>query len=155
MKRFKTSLFGYKKKEVKNYLDGLLKEIQEKTDQKDEEILQLNGKLKDLSLHYQEIKKKEDGILEEKEKISQAFIKANQASSEIIESAKKSAKQEVEELEAYAERERERIVDLKKELKYLRESARNILVRYEDSIVKLTADRQDAEDTGKGTEGEV
>lgn len=138
MKKFKSAMFGYRKKDVRRYLDHMLKEHADTISAKDEEIAQLSRKLCETNALYQGIKRKEDSINEEREKISQAFLRASRAGEEMIEEARIQAKKEVEDLETYAEKEREKIVCLKRELKYLKESAKTILARYDEAMAQVT-----------------
>ncbi|MCK5811826.1 MAG: DivIVA domain-containing protein [Clostridiales bacterium] len=133
-KRFSSSMSGYNKKEVDSYLKNIFDDFEEKLVEKDVEINKLVGQLKDLSQKYENIKIKEDQIDIEKEKISKALVRADETYAQIINDAKREALVETEHLENKAEEQREKVVDIKKELLELREAAYKMLDKYKNAI---------------------
>ncbi len=136
-KRFSSSISGYNKNEVDSYLKNVFDDFEQKLVEKDGEINKLLGQLKDLSQKYEDIKIKEDQIELEKEKISKALIRADETYAQIINDAKKEAKIETESLEKRAEMQREKIVDIKKELLELREAAYLMIDKYKKTIDEI------------------
>jgi vacuolar-type H+-ATPase subunit H len=63
-------------------------------------------------------------------------MKANELSDQIVKEAKDTAFKEVAELEVRAEEEREKIVDIKKQLAALQASAAKLLEKFSDSLDK-------------------
>lgn len=133
-KRFQNSMFGFNKEAVNTYVENLTKDYEEKLTSKDSEIEKLMNQLKNVSKKYEEIKLEEERILTEKEKISKALVSANEKAEKIVEEAKERVMAEVVELEAAAEKEREKIVDIKRELKEMKSEASIILEKYEKAI---------------------
>ncbi len=136
-KRFQSSMFGFNKGSVNTYIESLTRDYEEKLTSKDLELEKMIAQLKNVSKKYEEIKLEEERILTEKEKISQALISANEKADKIIDEAKKRVAAEVVELEAVAENEREKIVDIKRELMEMKKEASAILGKYEKSINTL------------------
>ncbi|MCK5757589.1 MAG: DivIVA domain-containing protein [Clostridiales bacterium] len=136
-KRFQSSMFGFNKGTVNTYIENLTKDYEEKLTSKDLEIEKLISQLKKVNKKYEEIKLEEERILTEKEKISQALVSANEKADKIVEDAKERITAEVVELEATAENEREKIVDIKRELKEMKAEASGILEKYEKAINEI------------------
>ncbi|MCD6322200.1 MAG: DivIVA domain-containing protein [Clostridiales bacterium] len=136
-KRFQSSMFGFHKGTVNTYIENLTRDYEEKLTSKDLEIEKLVSQLKKVNRKYEEIKLEEERILTEKEKISQALVSANEKAEKIIEDAKEQIEAEVVELEAVAENEREKIVDIKRELKEMKAEASGVLRKYEKVINEI------------------
>jgi len=136
-KKFKATMMGYDKDEVDSYLKNVFEDFENKLIEKDEEIIKLLSQIKVLTKKYDSIKVKEDQLDTEKNKISKALVRADETYAKIIEDAKKEAKAEVENLEKKAEEEREKIVDLKKELMTLKEVSKQALDKYSEALQNL------------------
>lgn len=136
-KRFQSSMFGFNKGTVNTYIENLTRDSEEKLTSKDLEIEKLISQLKNVNMKYEEIKLEEERILTEKEKISQALVSANEKADKIVEEAKERIAAEVMELEATAENEREKIVDIKRELKEMKAEASGVLEKYEKAINEI------------------
>lgn len=136
-KRFQSSMFGFNKGSVNTYIENLTRDYEEKLTSKDLELEKMIAQLKNVSKKYEEIKLEEERILTEKEKISQALVSANEKADKIIDEAKERVEAEVVELESVAEKEREKIVDIKRELMDMKKEASVILEKYEKSINNL------------------
>ncbi len=136
-KRFQSSMFGFNKGTVNTYIENLTKDYEEKLTSKDLEIEKLISQLKNVNKKYEEIKLEEERILTEKEKISQALVSANEKADKIVEDAKERIAAEVIELEATAENEREKIVDIKRRLKEMKAEASGVLEKYEKAINEI------------------
>lgn len=136
-KRFQSSMFGFNKGTVNTYIENLTRDYEEKLTSKDLEIEKLISQLKNVNKKYEEIKLEEERILTEKEKISQALVSANEKAEKIVEEAKERITAEVIELEATAENEREKIVDIKRELKEMKAEASSVLEKYEKAINEI------------------
>lgn len=136
-KRFQSSMFGFNKSTVNTYIENLTRDSEEKLTSKDLEIEKLVSQLKNVNKKYEEIKLEEERILTEKEKISQALVSANEKADKIVEDAKERIAMEVTELETIAENEREKIVDIKRELKEMKAEASDVLAKYEKAINEI------------------
>lgn len=154
-KKFKATMMGYDKEEVDAYLKNIFEDFENKLIEKDEEILKLLSQIKVLTKKYDSIKIKEEAIDAEKDKISKALVRADETYSKIIEDAKKEAKDEVEALENRAEVEREKIVDIKKELLELKEVTQKAIEKYSNALKNLNIDLEENDTTEEEEKPEV
>lgn len=133
-KRFRSSVSGFNKSDVNNYIEKILQEYENKLKEKDEEITSLKSQNRDLKAKYDALSMKADQIDEDKEKIAQVLIKAQKDAEKMLEEAKQSAMEEKNRLEQLLEEEREKLVDVKEDLKKLRNDAIEMLRKYESQL---------------------
>lgn len=133
-KRFGTSLFGFKKKDVNSYIQKMLHDFNFKIKEKDEEIAVLKNQNKELKEKYEECLKKTEQINEDKNKIADALIIAEEKANLIIEEAKKQAEEEKRSIEEMIEKEKEKLVELKNQIKLLRTEFVTALKKYEQQL---------------------
>jgi hypothetical protein len=136
-KRFPNSMFGFDKGTVNTYIENLTRDYEEKLTAKDMEIEKLVAQLKNVNKKYEAIKLEEERILTEKEKISQALVSANEKAEKIVVDAKERISAEVVELEAAAEAEREKIVDIKRELMQMKEEASAVVEKFRKALKEM------------------
>jgi len=146
-KRFQNSMFGFNKTSVNTYIESLTRDYEEKLTAKDVEIEKMIAQLKSVNKKYESIRLDEERILTEKEKISLALVSANEKAQKIVDEAKSTISAEVAELEATAEKERERLVDIRTELKAMKADAKAILEKYEKAINDIII--EEPEETAK------
>jgi len=144
-KRFPGSMFGFNKASVNNYLENLIKDYEEKLNAKDMELEKVNKHLRSVTSKYEELRLDEEQVRSEKEKISGALVKANEMADKILEEAKGKAAGEVSELEAAAEREREKIVDIRKNLMRMKSDAAAVLSTYSKAIDAIILEEEEPE----------
>jgi F0F1-type ATP synthase membrane subunit b/b' len=133
-KRFGTSLFGFKKSDVNAYIEKILKEFDEKLKEKDDEINSLKNQSRDLKSKYEDLLKKAEQINEDRAKIADVLIKAQEKAELIVEDARMQAIEEKKNLEQMVEAEKEKLVDIKQELKTLKSEVINTLKKYEGQL---------------------
>jgi len=137
--QFGSSMFGFNKTDVNNYIEKILREFEDKLKEKDVELAGLKGQLKDLKAKYDELQKRSDQVNEDRAKIAEVLIKAQEKAELMLTDAKQQALDEKRELEIMVEKEREKLVDARQELKNTRDAAVNLLKRFEvqlDDMVK-------------------
>jgi uncharacterized phage infection (PIP) family protein YhgE len=142
-KRFRTSLFGFKKSDVNSYIEKLLREFDDKLKEKDGEITALRSQLREIKSNYEEIAAKAEQINEDRAKIADVLIKAQEKAELMLEDARIEALEEKRKLEEIIEQERERLVDIKRELKTLKTEAINTLKKYEDQLNIVIGSEED------------
>ncbi|MDX1358614.1 MAG: DivIVA domain-containing protein [Clostridia bacterium] len=152
-KRFANSMFGFDKANVNTYIENLTRDYEEKLTAKDMEIEKLVAQLKNVNKKYEAIKLEEERILTEKEKISQALVSANEKADKIVVEAKERVSAEVVELEAAAEKEREKIVDIKRELMKMKAEASLVLDKFGKALNEIAFTNMD--DVKEKTEEET
>src|SRR5690554_4904791 len=93
-KRFGTSLFGFKKKDVNYYIEKILQEFDSRLKQKDEEIHNLREKNREIGSKYEDLAKKANQVEESREKIADVLIRAEEKAATILSEAKQQAIEE-------------------------------------------------------------
>lgn len=139
-KRFPGSMFGFNKTAVNTYIETMIKDYEEKLSAKDSELDKVSKQLMKITDRYEELKFEEETIRSEKEKISGALVKANEKAEQIIAEARERAATEVADLEAAAEREREKIVDIRKQLMQMKSEATAVLQSYGSAVNSIIFD---------------
>ncbi len=133
-KLFSTALFGYKKQHVYAYIEKLSKECEDKIRAKEKEIADITAQYRDVKSKYDEVCANLQQIKEDRERIANALITAQEKAETIINEAKQQAINEKKSLEKQVEAEKERLVDIKEELKVLKVEVVDKLKRYEGEL---------------------
>lgn len=143
-KRFGTSLFGFKKVDVNTYIEKLLREFDDKLKEKDDEIAALKNQNREFKQKYEELFKKADQINEDRERIASVLIKAQQQAQSMLQEARQEALEEKKKLEETIEIEKEKLVDIRQELKTLKSEVVNTLKKYEAQLGGIINEEQQA-----------
>jgi cell division initiation protein len=134
-KRFRRSFMGgFKKRDVNAYIEKMLKEFDDKLKEKDDEIASIKSQNKDFKAKYEDLFKRADHINEDRAKIADVLIKAQEKAQMMLEDAKQEALDEKKELEGVIEQEKEKLVDIKKELKRIKSEVITVLKKYENQL---------------------
>lgn len=133
-KLFSTALFGFKKMDVNSYLEKMNKEYEEKIKIKEREIADIKAQYRDVKSKYDVLSINIDQVKEDREKIANALITAQEKAGVIIDEARKQAADEKKMLEQQVENEKEKLVDIKQELKVLKVEVVDKLKRYEGEL---------------------
>lgn len=136
-KRFGTSLFGFKKLDVNSYIEKILREFDDKIKEKENEIAEVKNQCRELRIKYEDIARKTDRAGEERAKIADVLIKAQEKAETIIDEAKVQSSEERKKLSVLAEKERERLVDIRQEIKVLKQDVIRVLKKYEEELDTL------------------
>lgn len=137
VKMFSTSLFGFKKKDVNSYLEKMNKEYEEKIRYKEKEIADIKAQYRDIKSKYDELNTNFEQLQEDREKIANAFITAHEKAENIIDEARQQAILEKKMLEQQVEAEKEKLVDIKQELKVLKVEVIDKLKKYEGELSSI------------------
>jgi len=141
-KRFRTSLFGFKKSDVNTYIEKIVMEFDGKLKEKDDEIFSVKNLYREFKQKYDDLSGKADQINEDRAKIADVLIKAQEKAEMIIEEARAKAAEEKKQLEGMIEAEREKLVDIKEELKVLKAEVINTLKKYETQLNELSSGKE-------------
>lgn len=133
-KIFATSLFGFKKKDVNSYLEKMNKEYEEKIKIKEKEIAEIRGQYREIKNKYDELSSNIEQLQEDREKIANAIIIAQEKADAILDEARRQAIDEKKMLELQVEVEKEKLVDIKQELKGLKVELVDKLKKYEGEL---------------------
>lgn len=150
-KRFRTSLFGFNKSDVNLYIERILKEFDDKLRQREEEISLLKTQNKDLRSKYDELMQKADQINEDRAKIAEVLIKAQEKAERMIEEGVNQANVEKKKIEQQVEQEKEKLVDIRSEIKMLKAEVVSTLKKYDHQLGNMMREEAAAakEETGK------
>ncbi|MEN6315434.1 MAG: hypothetical protein ABFD25_14455 [Clostridiaceae bacterium] len=134
-KRFRTSFMGgFNKSDVNTYIEKILREFDDKFKEKDDEIASLKNQNKDYKGKYEELMKKSDQINDDRAKIADVLIKAQEKAQLMLEDARMEALEEKKKLEETIEQEKEKLVDIRQEVKILKGEVINTLKKYESQL---------------------
>ncbi len=143
-KRFRTSFMGgFKKVDVNSYMEKILREFDDKLKEKDDEIVLLKNQSKDIRSKYEELSKKADQINDDRTKIAEVLIKAQEKAELMLEDARVEALEEKRKLESVIEQEKERLVDIRQEMKSLKSEVVNTLKKYETQLGTFVAEEDE------------
>jgi len=140
-KRFGTSLFGFKHSDVNSYIEKMLSEFGDKLKEKENEITDLKSQCRELRIKYENIARKTDQVGEDRAKIADVLIKAQEKAETILEEARSQSNEERKKLSELTEKEKEKLVDIKQEIKFLKQDVTKVLKKYEqelDSVLEST-----------------
>lgn len=120
VKRFGTSLFGYKKSDVNAYIDKLISEVSNSIKDKETQILMLKNQLKDIKAKYDELIAEAEAKKQAKDRVADILLDAREQAEQIIKKAAAQHAREMELLKAEQEKEREKLVLMKEEVREYR-----------------------------------
>lgn len=129
-KVFKSELFGLSKKEVERYINETRDEYEKKLEKLTLEKNEIEKKLKEIMTREEEINEKT--VL-----VSNALIKAEEQAKQIVNEAREKAKIERAELDVEIEKEREKLIDAKRNLEELKEKVRGMLTNFIGELEKV------------------
>lgn len=133
-KKFGTTMFGFKRTDVNAYIERVIREFDQRLRDKDEENANLKLRLKELQEKYDQLSQSAEFLIKEKEKIAGVLLQAQEkAEAMMIEAQDKALKEKVR-LDKTLETEKEKIVDIKRDLKSLKNHISDILTKYNTDI---------------------
>ena len=133
-KKFATEMFGYDKKQVEEYVKAMKAEYESKLQAEKSDT---NRIANELSLVKRKLEKYETDYIAKQEKVASALITAEDQAKKIIEDSRSEAIQEKDRIEHLIEMEKEKLLDMKREVIDLKEKTIDILYRYSQEISSL------------------
>lgn len=133
-KKFGTSVFGFNKSDVNAYIEKIIHEFDQRLKEKDDEISNLKLQIREMKARFETAANESDFLNREKEKIASALITAQEKADAILEEAKNRAEQEKIRLEAALEAEREKIIDIKHEVKTMKSQVAEALAKFQNML---------------------
>jgi|LSQX01.2.fsa_nt_gb cell division initiation protein len=146
-KKFGSSFLGYKKQDVYEFIEKLAKDLEEQIKIKDNEILKLKTHNEELKNTLDELSDKFSGIENDRSRIADAIIKAEQKANSIVEEAIKEAEDKKIQLQGEVEVEAEKVEEVKKELRTLRETAINVISNFERQLFDIAGSEEYEEES--------
>jgi len=144
-KKFRTSMFGFKKADVNVYLERIIREFDQRLKEREEENSELKSELNELREKYDQLSREAESLMKEKEKIAGVLLQAQEKAETMMREAQDKALKEKMRLDQLLESEKEKIVDIKLELKKLRGNIIEILSRYENQIEEVLINIEERE----------
>lgn len=133
-KKFGTAMFGFKRSDVNAYIERIIREFDQRLKEKDEENAMLKFQIKELTAKYEQLSREAEHLIRDKEKIAGVLMQAQEKAEAMMEEARTRAVEEKARLDQLLESEKEKIVDIKRDIKNLKSQITGILTRYQQEI---------------------
>lgn len=133
-KKFSSEMFGYDKEEVEDYIKALKAEYESKLQA---ERSDSNRVANELTIVKKKLERYEVDYIQKQEKVANALITAEDQAKKIIENARQEAMQEKDRIEHVIEMEKEKLLDIKKEILDLKEKTIRLLEKYSEDMNTL------------------
>lgn len=133
-KKFSNEMFGYDKKEVEEYIREIKAEYESRIQA---ERSDANRLANELTIVKKKLERYEIDYIQKQEKVANALITAEDQAKNIVESARSEAMIEKERIENLIEMEKEKLLDIKKEVIDLKEKTIRLLDRYSTDMNDL------------------
>lgn len=133
-KKFNTEMFGYDKKEVEEYLRELKADYESNLQAEKAEINRLSN---EITIIRKKLERYDTEYIEKQEKVANALITAEDQARNILENARQEALNEKQRIESIIEVEKEKLLDVKREVIDLKERTVRILEKYNESMTEL------------------
>lgn len=138
-KKFGTSMFGFKKADVNAYLERVIREFDQRLKEREAENSELKSQLNDLRLKYNQLSEEAEYLIKEKEKIAGVLLQAQEKAETMMKEAQDNALKEKMNLDKQLESEREKMIDIRQDIKKLRSQIADILSKYDEQIGEIEA----------------
>ncbi len=133
-KKFGSEMFGYDKKEVEDYIKSLKAEYESKLQA---ERSDSNRVANELTIVKKKLERYEVDYIEKQEKVANALITAEDQAKKIVEASRQEAMQEKDRIEHLIEMEKEKLLDMKKDVLDLKEKTVKLLEKYSGQMDNL------------------
>jgi DivIVA domain-containing protein len=142
-KRFKSSFMGgFKKAEVNAYIDNLINDFNIKTRDKDVENTVLKTKLQEVEAKYADVSAKYEATENDRKNIAGALISAQAKADSILVDAQKNYETELKDYDRMLDAEKEKLVEMKKQVRSVRTLILEIMKGFEESTSKIIEDEK-------------
>ena len=133
-KKFTSEMFGYAKKEVEEYIKDMKADYKGRLEVEKAEVNRLSN---EITIIRKKLERYDSEYLQKQEKVANALITAEDQSKAIVESARQEAINEKNRIEALIEAEKEKLLDIKKEVIELKEKTVGVLEKYNSAMSNL------------------
>lgn len=133
-KKFGNEMFGYDKREVEDYIKSLKAEYESRIHAEKSEA---NRVANELTILKKKLERYEIDYVQKQEKVANALITAEDQARKIVETSRMEAIQEKERIEHLIEMEKEKLLDIKKEVIDLKEKTIRMLDKYSQEMNNL------------------
>ena len=133
-KKFGNEMFGYDKREVEDYIKALKADYESRIQA---ERSDANRVANELTIVKKKLERYEVDYVQKQEKVANALITAEDQAKKIIETSRAEALQEKERIEQLIEMEKEKLLDMKREVIDLKEKTVRLLDKYSQEMNNL------------------
>lgn len=133
-KKFSNEMFGYEKKEVEEYIKELKADYESKIYAEKSEVNRLSN---EMTIIKKKLEQYETEYLSKQEKVANALITAEDQAKKILDKAREEATEEKNRIEQVSELEKEKLLDIKKEVIDLKERTIRVLEKYNGELSAL------------------
>ncbi len=133
-KKFNTEMFGYDKKEVEEYLREMKADYESNLQAEKAEINRLSN---EITIIRKKLERYDTEYIEKQEKVANALITAEDQARNILENARQEALNEKQRIESVIEVEKEKLLDIKREVIDLKERTVRVLEKYNETMTEL------------------
>lgn len=133
-KKFSNEMFGYDKREVEEYIKAMKAEYESKIQAEKSDA---NRIANELTILKRKLEKYETDYIAKQEKVANALITAEDQAKKIIENSRIESIQEKDRIEHLIEMEKEKLLDIKKEVIDLKEKTITLLDKYSNEMNNL------------------
>ena len=133
-KKFTSEMFGYSKREVEEYIKDMKADYEGRLQVEKAEVNRLSN---EITIIRKKLERYDSEYLQKQEKVANALITAEDQSKAIVESARQEAINEKNRIEALIEAEKEKLLDIKKEVIELKERTVQVLEKYNSTMSEL------------------
>lgn len=133
-KKFDTEMFGYNKKDVDEYIKDMKADYEGRIQVEKAEVNRLSN---EITIIRKKLERYDNEYLEKQEKVANALITAEDQSKAIIENARQEAINERNRIEALIEAEKEKLINIKKDVVDLKERTVRVLEKYNETMSDL------------------
>ena len=133
-KKFSSEMFGYDKREVEDYIKNLKSEYESRLQAERSDANRISN---ELTIVKKKLERYEIDYIEKQEKVANALITAEDQAKKIVETSRNEAIQEKERIEQLIEMEKEKLLDIKKEVIDLKEKTIRLLDKYSQDMNTL------------------
>ncbi|HBR03921.1 MAG TPA: hypothetical protein DD738_15080 [Ruminiclostridium sp.] len=130
-KKFGSAPFGFNKSDVNAYIEKIIHEFDQRLKEKDDEISNLKLQIREMKNRYETAAQDSQNLIKDKERIAGALIQAQEKAEAVMEEAKARAAEEKIKLDQALERERERIIDIKRDVKAMKIQVVDMLSKFQ------------------------
>jgi cell division initiation protein len=131
---------GFKKNDVNSYVDNLVNDFNTRLREKDIELSTIKSKLADLEIKHEDIAAKYEALEYDRQSIANALIQAQSKADRIVEDAQAKYKEELAEYDKMLNDEKEKIVEMKQQVRATRTLIVEILKNFEEQTGKIVQD---------------
>ena len=133
-KKFSNEMFGYDKREVEEYIKAMKAEYESKIQAEKSDANRIPN---ELTILKRKLEKYETDYIAKQEKVANALITAEDQAKKIIENSRIESMQEKDRIEHLIEMEKEKLLDIKKEVIDLKEKTITLLDKYSNEMNNL------------------